>query len=216
MAKLSLQHIYKVYADGTTAVSDFNLEIEDGEFGVAPAHQGIDRLAEAVEFQPLDGLEVFGAVLPQGHHIPVTVKIIQRDTHRPPSQGGKIGDEKIGGGGFAGGGGAAQQHDVTAAGRYFFGHAAQAELAGFRPCLRCRPELAPGALAWSIEDAGRILAWQAARLFDEPDAWGAEAPSVEAVTESGEKMPTDKLVDVSPLALRMSSPVNAGYWLAAA
>ena len=32
----------------------------------------------------------------------------------------------------------------------------------------------------------------------------------------GEKMPTDKLVDVSPLALRMSSPFNAGYWLAAA
>ena len=27
---------------------------------------------------------------------------------------------------------------------------------------------------------------------------------------------TDKLVDVSPLALRMSSPFNAGYWLAAA
>jgi len=36
------------------------------------------------------------------------------------------------------------------------------------------------------------------------------------LTESGEKMPTDKLVDVSPLALRMSSPFNAGYWLAAA
>ncbi len=34
--------------------------------------------------------------------------------------------------------------------------------------------------------------------------------------EEGEKMPTDKLVDVSPLALRMSSPFNAGYWLAAA
>jgi hypothetical protein len=34
--------------------------------------------------------------------------------------------------------------------------------------------------------------------------------------EDGEKMPTDKLVDVSPLALRMSSPFNAGYWLAAA
>jgi hypothetical protein len=34
--------------------------------------------------------------------------------------------------------------------------------------------------------------------------------------ENGEKMPTDKLVDVSPLALRMSSPFNAGYWLAAA
>jgi hypothetical protein len=34
--------------------------------------------------------------------------------------------------------------------------------------------------------------------------------------KDGEKMPTDKLVDVSPLALRMSSPFNAGYWLAAA
>lgn len=38
----------------------------------------------------------------------------------------------------------------------------------------------------------------------------------DTTTESGEKMPTDKLVDVSPLALRMSSPFNAGYWLAAA
>jgi hypothetical protein len=38
----------------------------------------------------------------------------------------------------------------------------------------------------------------------------------EPITDSGEKMPTDKLLDVSPLALRMSSPFNAGYWLAAA
>ncbi|MBX3585489.1 MAG: hypothetical protein AB7I35_16625 [Ramlibacter sp.] len=45
----------------------------------------------------------------------------------------------------------------------------------------------------------------------------ASAPSgIELITENGEKMPTDKLVDVSPLALRMSSPFNAGYWLAAA
>jgi RNAse (barnase) inhibitor barstar len=45
-----------------------------------------------------------------------------------------------------------------------------------------------------------------------------EAQSTEhaASAEGGEKMPTDKLVDVSPLALRMSSPFNAGYWLAAA
>jgi len=43
-----------------------------------------------------------------------------------------------------------------------------------------------------------------------------DAAGVAAVTETGEKMPTDKLVDVSPLALRMSSPFNAGYWLAAA
>ncbi len=39
---------------------------------------------------------------------------------------------------------------------------------------------------------------------------------IEVTTESGEKMPTDLLVDISPLALRMSSPFNAGYWLAAA
>jgi hypothetical protein len=39
---------------------------------------------------------------------------------------------------------------------------------------------------------------------------------VSLTTESGEKMPTDKLLDVSPLALRMSSPFNSGYWLAAA
>jgi hypothetical protein len=47
-----------------------------------------------------------------------------------------------------------------------------------------------------------------------------EAQTEDAVmgesVEEGEKMPTDKLVDVSPLALRMSSPFNAGYWLAAA
>jgi hypothetical protein len=42
------------------------------------------------------------------------------------------------------------------------------------------------------------------------------AAKIELTTESGEKMPTDKLLDVSPLALRMSSPFNAGYWLAAA
>ncbi len=44
----------------------------------------------------------------------------------------------------------------------------------------------------------------------------AAIAEIEVVTESGEKMPTDKLLDVSPLALRMSSPFNSGYWLAAA
>ncbi len=43
-----------------------------------------------------------------------------------------------------------------------------------------------------------------------------EDATVAELIEEGEKMPTDKLVDVSPLALRMSSPFNAGYWLAAA
>ena len=55
---------------------------------------------------------------------------------------------------------------------------------------------------------------QAERANEAP---GAESVSDAApITETGEKMPTDKLVDVSPLALRMSSPFNAGYWLAAA
>jgi AraC family transcriptional regulator, regulatory protein of adaptative response / DNA-3-methyladenine glycosylase II len=53
----------------------------------------------------------------------------------------------------------------------FFGHAAQAERAGFRPCLRCRPELAPHSVVWSIQDASYILAHQAARLLDEPESW---------------------------------------------
>ncbi len=54
----------------------------------------------------------------------------------------------------------------------FFHHAAQAEGAGFRPCLRCRPELAPhGELPWSTQDASGILARQAARLLDEPEGW---------------------------------------------
>ena len=43
----------------------------------------------------------------------------------------------------------------------------------------------------------------------------ARAPKGEVMDEAEEPMPTDKLVDVSPLALRMSSPFNAGYWLAA-
>ncbi|CAN5276345.1 AlkA N-terminal domain-containing protein [soil metagenome] len=61
----------------------------------------------------------------------------------------------------------------------FFRHAAQAECAGFRPCLRCRPEMAPHSVAWSIQDASYILAHQAARLLDEPDSWTDSAPSVE-------------------------------------
>jgi hypothetical protein len=60
---------------------------------------------------------------------------------------------------------------------------------------------------------------QAERANEAPKAEGLTAtapPASNLTTETGEKMPTDKLVDVSPLALRMSSPFNAGYWLAAA
>ena len=34
--------------------------------------------------------------------------------------------------------------------------------------------------------------------------------------EPAERLPTDKLVDITALALRMSSPFNAAYWRAAA
>ena len=61
---------------------------------------------------------------------------------------------------------------------HFFDLAARAESAGFRPCLRCRPELAPNAGRWSIQDASATLAHQAARLLDEPEAWGNDVPSV--------------------------------------
>lgn len=46
----------------------------------------------------------------------------------------------------------------------FFGHAAAAEQAGFRPCLRCRPELAPGL---SLADSSGVLARQAARMIEQ-------------------------------------------------
>ena len=61
----------------------------------------------------------------------------------------------------------------------FFDLTAQAEHAGFRPCLRCRPELAPGRMHWSIHDASSILAQQAARLLDEPEGLTGGLPSVE-------------------------------------
>lgn len=56
----------------------------------------------------------------------------------------------------------------------FFALASQAEAAGFRPCLRCRPELAPapGSRAvWSVQDARTLLALQAAQLLDAPHTW---------------------------------------------
>ena len=63
----------------------------------------------------------------------------------------------------------------------FFNHAANAESAGFRPCRRCRPELAPNSVVWSIQDASSILTHQAARLLDEPEAWGDSALSVQSL-----------------------------------
>lgn len=51
----------------------------------------------------------------------------------------------------------------------FFSSAAEAEQAGYRPCLLCRPECAPGC---SAADASTALARKAARLLEESCAQG--------------------------------------------
>lgn len=59
----------------------------------------------------------------------------------------------------------------------FFSSAAEAEQAGYRPCLLCRPELAPGN---SLVDASSVLARKAARLLEENCGSGQ---SLEALAE---------------------------------
>ncbi len=53
----------------------------------------------------------------------------------------------------------------------FFANAALAEAHGFRPCLRCRPELAPGL---SLMDSSQVLAQQAARTIEQAAHDGSE------------------------------------------
>ncbi len=69
----------------------------------------------------------------------------------------------------------------------FFTHAAQAEGAGFRPCLRCRPELAPmlHEPVWSVEDASRMLASQAARLLTDAATSGVDASMSQIAAKLG-------------------------------
>lgn len=59
-----------------------------------------------------------------------------------------------------------------------------------------------------------------AERANEAQVAGAQGAAVNGIPleadPAAEKMPTDKLVDVSPLALRMSSPFNSSYWLSAA
>lgn len=65
----------------------------------------------------------------------------------------------------------------------FFALAAQAESAGFRPCLRCRPEVAPSdaQAIWSVHDASGILARQAAALLDSAAQSGEAASGIAAI-----------------------------------
>ena len=60
----------------------------------------------------------------------------------------------------------------------FFPTAAAAEAAGFRPCLRCRPETAPFSPAWR---GSRATVERAARLIIEEGALDVDGTDVEAL-----------------------------------
>jgi AraC family transcriptional regulator of adaptative response / DNA-3-methyladenine glycosylase II len=62
----------------------------------------------------------------------------------------------------------------------YFPSAAAAEAAGFRPCLRCRPETAPFCPAWN---GSRTTVERAMRLITEQAALDCEHGSVEALAE---------------------------------
>jgi AraC family transcriptional regulator of adaptative response/methylated-DNA-[protein]-cysteine methyltransferase len=63
---------------------------------------------------------------------------------------------------------------------YYYPSAAAAELAGFRPCLRCRPETAPFCPAWI---GTRATVDRAMRLIIEEGALDEEGSSIEALAE---------------------------------
>jgi AraC family transcriptional regulator, regulatory protein of adaptative response / DNA-3-methyladenine glycosylase II len=64
----------------------------------------------------------------------------------------------------------------------FFSHAAGAERDGFRPCLRCRPELAPGL---SLMDSSQALAHHAARMLEHAARTGGEITLPQAAQRLG-------------------------------
>ena len=81
----------------------------------------------------------------------------------------------------------------------FFPSAAAAESEGFRPCLRCRPELAPG---YAVVDANRRLAQAAAGLMEDgrlQDASLAELASTLRVTDRHLRRVFQQEFGVSPV-----------------
>ena len=58
MASLKLDHIYKVYPNGTKAVNDFNLDIKDGEFIVFVGPSGCGK---STTLRMIAGLEEISA-----------------------------------------------------------------------------------------------------------------------------------------------------------
>ena len=85
--------------------------------------------------------------------------------------------------------------------RRFFGTAAAAERAGFRPCLRCRPELAPGS---APVDAVPRLAFAAARRIAAGALNGHSVSDLArslGVSERHLRRAVERELGVSPIAL---------------
>jgi len=64
----------------------------------------------------------------------------------------------------------------------FYVNAPSAEAAGFRPCLRCRPELAPGL---ALVDSPQVLAQHAARMLDAAAREGQDTAMPEVAAKLG-------------------------------
>lgn len=90
----------------------------------------------------------------------------------------------------------------------FFIHAAQAEAAGYRPCLRCRPETAPGSAAWLgtsliVQRAIRIMETQALEELSIKDLAKQLGVGVRWLRELFQQQ-----VGVSPQALLMTKKLD--------
>lgn len=86
----------------------------------------------------------------------------------------------------------------------FYGNAASAEQAGFRPCLRCRPELAPGL---SLADSSQVLSAHAARMLEHAARHGLELRLPDVAAKLGV---TDRHLRRIFLAAHGVSPID--YW----
>lgn len=69
----------------------------------------------------------------------------------------------------------------------FYASTLLAQAAGFRPCRRCRPELAPAAAAWSVQDVSHSLAQAAVRLLA-PARQGRSQAQTLSVKEVAEQL----------------------------
>ena len=90
----------------------------------------------------------------------------------------------------------------------FYPHAAAAESAGFRPCLRCRPETSPGTAAWNGTSA---TVTRALRLIDQGAMDGAGVETLAArlgVTSRWLRQLFAEQLGASPLAVARTRRVH--------